>query len=217
MNVSKNKVVSVLYTLRTQQGGEIVEQTPEDKPLTFLFGRGAMLEKFEQNLENLSQGDKFEFHLTSQEAYGEYNKELVVDIPRTVFETNGQIDTKFVYVGAVIPMQDNHGNHMMGTIKEIGETSIKMDFNHQMAGKDLYFEGSIKEIREASEEEIEHGHVHHEGKCCGHGDGHCHKDGEKGHCCHDEGEHHGHCHKENGEHHGHCHKDGEHHGNHNGN
>lgn len=215
MNVSKNKVVSVLYTLRTQENGEIVEQTPEDKPLTFLFGRGAMLEKFEQNLENLAQGDKFSFHLTSEEGYGEYHDELLVDIPISVFQTDGKIDEQFVYVGATIPMQDNHGNHMFGTVKEIAETSIKMDFNHQMAGKDLYFEGSIKEIREASEEEIEHGHVHHNGHCCG--EGHCHKDEKDGDCCHKEGKEHGHCCHEGEEHehhHEHHHHDDEHHHHH---
>ena len=214
MKVEKNKVVSVHYALRTEEGGPIVEQTTGEHLLEFLFGRGMMLQKFEDNLANLEEGQSVSFHLTPEEGYGEYHKEMVVNIPRQTFANFPQ---EMMKVGTRVPMQDNHGNHLVGHIVEINDNSVKMDFNHDMAGKDLYFTVEIKKIRDAEPEEIEHGHVHHEGHCC-HGEGKCHKhDGEDGehHCCHDDedGEHH--CHKhdeEDGEHH--CHKhdeDGEHH------
>jgi len=211
MKIEKNKVVAVNYALRTEENGPIVEQTKDDRLLEFLFGRGMMLQKFEDNLNGKSEGDKVSFHLTPEEGYGEYNKDIIVDIPRRVFEVDGVLNEKICFVGNHIPMQDNKGNHMIGKILEISADSVKMDFNHDMAGKDLYFEVEVKSIREATEEEIEHGHVHHDGHCC-HGEGKCHKheDGEH-HCCH--GEDHDH---EDGEHHcchgeDHDHEDGEHH------
>lgn len=205
MKIEKNKVVSVNYALRTAQDGPIVEQTNDDHLLEFLFGRGMMLQKFEDNLAGLEEGQTVSFHLTAAEGYGEYHSEMVVNIPRQVF---ANFDEKMLQVGTRVPMQDNHGNHMIGRIAAIAEDSVKMDFNHDMAGKDLYFTVEVKKIRDAEPEEIEHGHVHHEGHCC-HGEGKCHKhEGEEGehHCCHEEGEHHCHKHEgEEGEHHC-CHK-----------
>ena len=209
MKVEKNKVVSVNYALRTAENGPIVEQTSDDHLLEFLFGRGMMLQKFEDNLDGLEEGQKVSFHLTPEEGYGEYHNEMVVEIPRQTFANFPQ---ELMKVGTRVPMQDNHGNHLVGHILAITDATVKMDFNHDMAGKDLYFTVEVKKIRDAEPEEIEHGHVHHEGHCC-HGEGKCHKhDGEDGehHCCHEgeEGEHH--CHKhdgEEGEHHCHKHDD----------
>lgn len=212
MKIEKNIVVSISYVLRNQEGGDIVEQTTNQKPLVFLFGSGMLLKKFEDNLENLQKGDSFKFHLTPEESYGQYQAQMVVNIPKSSFMTNGVFNEDYIYVGRMLPMQDNHGNHLNGLVVEISETDVKMDFNHPMAGKDLYFEGIVEDLREASKEEIEHGHVHHNG-CCGGGchggcEGGCHCDEhehEEGHqCCHGEGHEHeeGHqcCHGE-----GHCH------------
>ena len=204
MKVEKNKVVSVHYELRTSENGAIVEQTTDDKPLEFLFGRGMMLQKFEDNLADLETGNTASFHLTASEGYGGYHKEMVVDIPRQVF---ANFPPEKFKVGVHIPMQDNHGNHLVGRILEISDATVKVDFNHDMAGKDLYFTVTVKAIRDAEPEEIEHGHVHHEGHCC-HGEGHCHKhDGEDGdhHCCHhhdddDDDDHDHHCHHHHHDH-----------------
>jgi len=217
MKVELNKVVSVSYILRTEENGPIVEQTTDDRLLDFLYGRGMMLPKFEENLANLEEGQKVSFHLTPEEGYGEYHEEMTVEIPRQVFEQDGKLNEMICFVGNHVPMQDNRGNHMIGKILAVGATSVKMDFNHDMAGKDLYFEVVVKAIREASEEEIEHGHVHHEGHCCGGGchggcEGDCHGEGEG--CCHGEDHDHDHDHEcHNGKGHGHhdheggcCHK-----------
>ncbi len=198
MKIEKNIVVSISYILRNQADGDIVEQTSSQKPLTFLFGSGMLLKKFEDNLENLQKGDSFKFHLSPEEAYGPYQEQMIVNIPKSAFMTDGVFNEDYIYVGRMLPMQDNHGNHLNGLVVEISENDVKMDFNHPMAGKDLYFEGIVEELREASKEEIEHGHVHHNG-CCGGGchggcEGGCHGEGhdhEEGHgCCHGEG----HCH-----------------------
>ena len=212
MKVEKNKVVAVAYALRNEENGAIVDQATAEHPLEFLFGRGMMLQKFEDNLAGLEAGQSAKFHLSPEEGYGEYHKEMVVDIPRQVFETDGVLNEKLCKVGNHIPMQDNRGNHMVGIVVEIGENSVKMDFNHDMAGKELYFSVDVISIRDAEPEEIEHGHVHHEGHCC-HNDGHCHKhDGDDEHCCHKhehdgDDEHccHKHDHDDDEEHHC-CHK-----------
>jgi FKBP-type peptidyl-prolyl cis-trans isomerase SlyD len=199
MNIEKNKVVSVSYVLRTEENGPVVEQTKDDHLLEFLFGRGMMLEKFEANLSGLSEGDKAKFHLTPAEGYGEYHNEMVVNLPINIFhDKNGVLNEEMVKIGNHIPMQDRSGNHLVARVLHVFDNAVKVDFNHDMAGKDLYFEVEVKKIREASDEEIEHGHVHRDGHCC-HGEGGCHKhDGEGEHHCHkhDGGEGHHCCHHE---------------------
>lgn len=164
MNIAKDKVISVSYELRTSENGEIVEKTQEENPLTFLFGHGNMLPKFESNLEGLKQGDKFEFKLDSQDAYGKYNPKAVIDVPKSAFEVEGKVDEKLLQLGATVPMMDNNGNRFNGIVKEILDEKVKMDFNHPMADQNLFFNGEILEIREASENELKHGHVHQGGE-----------------------------------------------------
>jgi len=158
----------------------------------------------------LEEGGVAKFHLTPAEGYGEYQEEMVVNLPIKVFQDkDGNLNTEICKVGNHIPMQDNKGNHLIGKILHIFDNAVKIDFNHDMAGKDLYFEVEVKSVRDASDEEIEHGHVHHDGHCChGHGEGGCHKhDGEEGHHCHKhDGEEHHHCHKHDGEEHRCCHE-----------
>ncbi len=205
MKVEKNKVVSVNYILRSEENGPVVEQTKDGHLLEFLFGRGMMLQKFEDNLSGLEEGGKVKFHLTPAEGYGEYHEEMVVNLPIKIFQDkDGNLNEQICRVGNHIPMQDNKGNHLVGKVLQIFDNAVKIDFNHDMAGKDLYFEVEVVSLRDASEEEIEHGHVHHDGHCC-HGEGGCHKhDGEGEHHCHKhdgEGEHHCHKHDEEEEHH----------------
>jgi FKBP-type peptidyl-prolyl cis-trans isomerase SlyD len=88
------------------------------------------------------------------------HRELGTNSPMNVFEVEGKVDTEVVKVGAMLPMQDQNGNPMHGVILEMKETAVKMDFNHVLAGKDLHFTGKILDVREASAEELEHGHVH---------------------------------------------------------
>ncbi len=204
MKVELNKVVSVSYILRTEENGPIVEQTQGENYLDFLFGRGMLLPKFEQSIENFEVGQKVSFHCTPEEGYGVYDDRFVANIPIEVFMQDGKLNEMICHLGAHIPMQDNKGNHMIGKVLAIEEKIVKMDFNHDMAGKDLYFEVEVKAIREASEEEIEHGHVHKDGHCggckggChnGEGEGCCHKEDGEG-CCHGDGDcdHHDHDHE----------------------
>ncbi len=166
MLVSDKKVVSLVYELRTNtKEGDVVEALTEDKPLVFLYGSGNLLPKFEENLSGLEQGDDFEFELKSEDAYGDIQANAIVDVPRNIFVVDGKEDPNLLKVGNMIPMLDREGNRLNGTVKEIGDETVKMDFNHPMAGMDLYFTGKITDVREANEAELQHGHVHASGGC----------------------------------------------------
>jgi len=185
MIIEKDRVVSVSYELRNSKDGEIVEKTQPTSPLTFLFGHNNMIPKFEENLSGLKSGDKFEFNLSPADAYGEFSKEAVLDIPVTVFAPDGKIDENEIYIGRQITMQDKSGQRFNGVVLEIQKDTVKMDFNHPMAGQALFFTGEIVEIREATSEEIQHGHIHqhkHDGCGCGeHEKSNCEENG--GGCC----------------------------------
>lgn len=168
MLVSDKKVVSLVYELRkNKKEGEVVEALTEDRPLVFLYGSGNLLPKFEENISGLKEGDDFEFELKSEDAYGDVQTNAIVDVPRNIFVVDGKEDPNLLKVGNMIPMLDREGNRLNGQVKEIGDESVKMDFNHPMAGMDLYFTGKITDVREANEDELQHGHVHSSGSCEG--------------------------------------------------
>ena len=154
MTISKDKVVSVIYELKTDLSGEIIEKAAAETPLTFLCGAGQMLEKFEANLMGLEAGAAFDFKLATEEAYGLASEEAVIDLPKNIFEVNGEFDSEVIKVGNVVPMQDNSGRRMNGIVLELTDATIKMDFNHPLAGDDLFFKGEVLEVRNATEEEM---------------------------------------------------------------
>lgn len=168
MNAEKESVVSIIYELRTgSKDGEIVESLTANNPLTFLFGTGGLLPKFEENLNGLSAGDNFEFLLRSEDAYGPVIENAIVHVPKSVFEIDGKIDETLMKVGNTVPMMDAEGRRLNGKVIAIEGDAVRMDFNHPMAGNDLHFKGQVTEIRQATEEELSHGHVHGHGQGCG--------------------------------------------------
>ena len=161
MKIEKNKVVSVTYDLRTEgHEGQIVESATVEQPLRFIYDAGMMLPAFEQNLAGLSEGDTFQFKLSADEAYGQIVPENVIDIPKSAFEIDGKIEDGLLEKDNIIPLQDQQGNRFDGRVEKVNDDTVTMDFNHPMAGKDLYFTGKIIEVRDATPEELDHGHVH---------------------------------------------------------
>jgi len=168
MKVSNEKVVSLTYELRLDSPeGEVIETLTADSPLTFLYGAGGLLPKFEENIHGLKTGDNFEFNLTLHEAYGEVNTDAIVNIPISAFEVSGKIDHNMLRIGNKIPMQDTSGNKLTGVVQKVSNDTITMDFNHPLAGSSLFFKGEITEIREATDEELHHGHIHNTDNCRG--------------------------------------------------
>jgi FKBP-type peptidyl-prolyl cis-trans isomerase SlyD len=179
LKAEKDNVVSLTYELRVDHAdGKVIESLNESNPLTFLFGTGNLLPKFEEQISGLKVGDKFNFDLQCEDAYGEINDNAIIDVPINAFEINGKIDDNMLKVGNTIPMQDNSGNRLNGQVKEIGSDKVKMDFNHPLAGNHLFFAGEVREIRSATDEELSHGHAHSQKDCDGCSD--C--GGEGGHC-----------------------------------
>jgi FKBP-type peptidyl-prolyl cis-trans isomerase SlyD len=163
--IAQNTVVSLNYRLtKNNEAGELIEETYGNQPLTFIYGIGMMIPKFEQELNGLKAGDKFSFGIAAADAYGVNDPNMVVNVPMDIFKgQDGKVDSEVVKVGNVLPMQDNQGNRMNGKIIEIAGDQVRMDFNHPLAGQDLHFTGDIISTREATKEELEHGHVHGEG------------------------------------------------------
>ncbi|MDF1551036.1 MAG: FKBP-type peptidyl-prolyl cis-trans isomerase [Bacteroidales bacterium] len=172
MTIETKKVVSLKYELRINaENGEMVEKVENDRPLQFIYGVGSMLEKFELNINGLAEGESFKFKLKADEAYGNINPEMVVDVPKEIFKVDGKLDESLLVIDKVIPMRDQQGNHLNGKVVEIKDEQVTLDFNHPLAGEDLYFAGEVLNIRDASEEELSHGHIHDDSHGCGCGSG----------------------------------------------
>jgi len=164
MKVSKNNIVTLTYTLRFDNAeGVIIQKVEDDKPFVHLFGNGTLLPIFEKNLDGLEPGTEFAFGLTSTEGYGELTDTAIIELEKSIFEKDGKVDEELLKIGNLITMQDQQGNPIDGIVKEIKEDKVIMDFNHPLAGKDLYFSGKVLDVREPSEEELSHGHVHGDG------------------------------------------------------
>jgi FKBP-type peptidyl-prolyl cis-trans isomerase SlyD len=158
MKIAPKHVVSLTYDLyvKDEDGKEgLVESATEEQPLTFLFGEGQMLPKFEENLNSLSTGDPYDFQLTAGDAYGEYDEEAVANLPKDMFQ-----GTDIPEIGSTLPLQDNNGNRFQGQVVSVAEDSVIVDLNHPMAGHDLHFKGNILNVRPATPEELSHGHAH---------------------------------------------------------
>jgi FKBP-type peptidyl-prolyl cis-trans isomerase SlyD len=184
LEISKHAMVTLTYDLRIDdEQGEVIEQTTDNSPLQFLYGAGTMLPKFETHLAGLKQGDPFEIRLSKNDAYGDLNEDAIVDLPKNVFMVDGKFDDELIAVGNTVPMMSSNGQRLNGLVLEINHENIKMDFNHPLAGEDLYFAGKVLEVREASDEELSR--ILSGGGCgCGSGSGGC---GDGG--CGDDHEH----------------------------
>jgi len=158
MNISKDKVISISYELKVD--GDLIDAAQADNPLEFLYGYGQLLPLFEDNIKDLAEGDSFEFMIPSEDGYGEVNEQAMVELPKEIFVVDGELQDDLLVLGNRLPMRDSEGNALDGTVVEVTDSSVVMDFNHPLAGKDLYFTGKVLSIREATAEEISHGHVH---------------------------------------------------------
>ncbi|MBV5314813.1 MAG: FKBP-type peptidyl-prolyl cis-trans isomerase [Prolixibacteraceae bacterium] len=178
MKIGKNKMVSLTYDLHYDDAeGELIEQATTEKPLSFVFGAGLMLPKFEEHLEGFEVGNPFEISLQDVDAYGELDENAIVDLPKHIFFIEGEFDEEIVSVGNTVPMMSTGGQRLNGLVLEITDDIVKMDFNHPLAGENLFFKGQITEVREATDEEIA---ATLGGGGCGCGSGGCGCDDEEG-------------------------------------
>ncbi|MGB1587263.1 MAG: FKBP-type peptidyl-prolyl cis-trans isomerase [Poseidonia sp.] len=157
--VAENTVASVHYTGTLPDSGEVFDSSEGRDPLTFLVGHRQMIPGFEANLMGAAVGERREFTLTAEEAYGERDDEAVLQIPRDNFAQLEQEDGAALEIGMQLVAQMPHGPAPF-TITELTEETVTADFNHALAGESLTFSVEVVELREASEEEIAHGHAH---------------------------------------------------------
>lgn len=156
MAIQQDSFVACSYDLYAGEGTEkmLIEQATPEAPLQYIQGGGLMLPAFEENLQGLSAGDSFDFILSAQNAYGEYNKDYVVTLEKNIFTgDDGKFDRERVVEGRTIPMLDSEGNRLMGLVQEITETHVVVDFNHPMAGENLHFVGRVLTEHPATDEE----------------------------------------------------------------
>lgn len=155
LEIGKYSMVTLTYNLHIDdEKGEIVESATKEQPLQFLYGAGVMLPKFESHLAGLHEGEPFTIKLNRNDAYGDVNEDALVELPKHVFLVNGEFDAELIKVGNTVPMMSSNGQRLNGLVMEVNDEIVKMDFNHPLAGEDLYFSGEVLEVREASDEEV---------------------------------------------------------------
>lgn len=156
MRISANKYVAVIYDLNVGEGEEreLMEKATREVPLKFIHGTGMMIPAFEDALAGLESGDQFDFSLTPENAYGEYNEDHVLELPKNIFEIDGKFDSEMVKEGNTIPMMDADGHRMNGSVLEVKKDVVVMDFNHPLAGETLHFKGEVVDVHEPTAEEI---------------------------------------------------------------
>ncbi len=160
MSEITNKVITVDYKLfKDTEKGEMIESTEGKQPLVFLSGLGQMIPEFENNVTSLKVGETFSFGIKSENAYGKSSDEAIIELEKAMFLDNGKL-AEGIEEGKIVPLQDQNGQVVPAKVVKINEETLTMDVNHPLADQDLHFTGSIVEIREATADELSHGHVH---------------------------------------------------------
>lgn len=161
--VSDGAVVVVNYRLLDESGDEI-DSSEQSQPITYLHGRGQILPGLERELDGKSLGYEAEIVVAPEDGFGLHQDELVIDVPRSQFDFP-------VEKGTVVEAQVQDGGSRYLQVLEVSDEAVTLDGNHPMAGKTLHFEVTVAGLREATPEELEHGHVHGlQGECLDHDD-----------------------------------------------
>lgn len=174
--IKDGKYVEACYVLTVGEEEEVMETVPKNRPLSFIFGADQMLEAFENNVAGLKAGDKFDFRIASADAFGEYEEQRVQELSKEIFSPNGEFDAENVVPGKTFQMINSDGDRFNGSVLEVRENTVIMDFNHPLAGEELHFVGEVLLVRDATEEELNSKHSCggcsgcHGGDC---GDGNC--------------------------------------------
>lgn len=151
-DIQNDQVVSFHYTL-TDENGTVIDKS-EGQPLVYLHGAGNIIPGLENALTGKNVGDKLTVNVSAAEGYGEYNAEMVQEVPRNMFQGVDDIQA-----GMQFQAQTDDGIQVV-TVKDVNDESVFVDGNHPLAGQNLNFDVEIVDIRPASQEELDHGHVH---------------------------------------------------------
>ena len=161
MQITKHKVVAIDYTLK-DDAGEVLDSSQDQEPLTYVHGVGSLIPGLEQALEGRSAGDELQVTIAPADGYGERDEALCQEVPRKEFEGVDDLE-----VGMQFRVQAE-GGFLVLTVMNVGEETVTVDGNHALAGETLHFDVAVRDVRDATDEELNHGHVH--GGCgCEHG------------------------------------------------
>jgi FKBP-type peptidyl-prolyl cis-trans isomerase SlyD len=153
MSIKQDSVVTMHYTLR-DDAGEVIDSSTSGAPLSYLHGHGNLIPGLEQQLQGKSAGDKLSVKVAPADGYGEYDQQLVQRVPRKSLK-----GVKNVKVGMRLQAQTQQGAQAL-TVTHVADDAVTLDANHPLAGKNLNFDVEITAVREATAEELSHGHVH---------------------------------------------------------
>ena len=154
MTISQHKVVSIHYKVADASSEEVIDTSEGGEPMAYLHGAQNIIPGLERALEGKTVGDEIEVTVEAADAYGEYSEDRVQQVPMEAFEEMEKVEP-----GMMVTAQTESGQVNL-LVTEVDETTVTVDANHPLAGKSLKFEVSIEAIRDASEEELAHGHVH---------------------------------------------------------
>lgn len=153
--VTDDVVVIIDYTLTVE--GQVVDSTEGDEPLQFLQGHQNIIPGLERELSGMKIGDNKQVVVQPTEAYGDIDPENVIEVPRSEFPSEIPLET-----GIELEVKNADGEVLSAVIADVTPNSVKLDFNHPLAGKQLTFDVTIVDLRSATDEELAHGHVHFE-------------------------------------------------------
>ena len=161
MNIANDKVVKIHFTVTDSEKNLIDSTVESDEPMEFIHGSGLLIEVLEKEMLGRIANDKFSLDVTAAQAYGERHDELCQSMPVSMFEGME------VEPGMQFRATTDDGDHSV-IVLEVTDEAVVVDGNHPLAGIDLTFNVEILEVRDATEEELEHGHIHTHGESCGH-------------------------------------------------
>jgi FKBP-type peptidyl-prolyl cis-trans isomerase SlyD len=156
MQVGDKKAVYIHYTLKDQEG-TVLDSSSQETPLAYIHGMGDIIRGLEKALAGKSEGDKFNINIEPEEAYGQRDEALVQAVPRNAFQ-----GVEDLQEGMQFQAQTPNGPQLI-TVTDIKADQVTVDANHPLAGETLNFDVEVVDIREATEEELNHGHVHNPG------------------------------------------------------
>ena len=160
--IENNQVVLMLFKLQDADTHEVLEDNTKTDPLAFIMGQGSLLDALEHEISKLELGASADILIKKEQALGDYNPELLVSLPRSDF---AGLD---LHVGMELFGEDESGEQVRVTVKDMDDDSVKIDYNHPYAGRNLLFGVSIIDVRPATQQELEMGIAASQGNCgCG--------------------------------------------------